>query len=125
MTTYRNKYRTRPTECEAMQWPIAGMDRTLEHWANRIVNWVNASGGEARYEPSGRGYLDGIIQDIPARIAVRTINGFQYCYPGEYMVMGRAWFDTRPEHTTGNAKTRDFYPRNPETFEKRWEPCDD
>ena len=56
--------------------------------AEQIVAWVNANGGEARYEPaewSPQG-------DIWPYIVVRTSKGPAYAKPGDWIVMGDTWF---------------------------------
>jgi hypothetical protein len=103
------RYRSKPVEVEAMQWEREEFDdddRGYEATAPSIVAWVKANGGEARYVPAWH----------HARIAVRTINGWAYARPGHYVVKGSATF----MHESGVELT-DFYPCDPETFEKRWE----
>lgn len=104
------KYWNRPTECEAMQWrPVNGKDvantDVLLARSMRIVAWVNANGGEARYEP-----YEPIRHDdggFGPRIAVLTAGGERHMKPGWYAVRyERAWSVC-----------------DPETFERRWEPA--
>lgn len=87
--------------------------------AEQIVAWVNANGGEARYESQG-------APSGADRIAVRTINGWAYAAPGHYVVMGSATFTVcahnQPATCNEYRTLRDFYPCDPETFERRWEP---
>lgn len=114
------KYRSKPTECEAMKW--AGGDAQ----AHAAVAWVAEGGGEARYDEEWIGLLS--QEDIrPARIAVRTINGTAYAGPGYYVIRGQARFCQhieygQPEHECSGLV--DFYPCDPETFERRWEQAD-
>lgn len=139
------RYVSRPAECEAMQWgntDAMGFYATGKH-AENVVAWVNANGGHARYEPEpqatigGRGHGSQTFTQ-PARIAVRTINGWAYAAPGHYVVRGSAEFEGRtdpaircPEcgsaqlmHTSSCSRQitylRDFYPCDPETFQNRW-----
>jgi hypothetical protein len=103
---------------EAMQWEREEFDdddRGYEATAPSIVAWINANGGEARYEPHH------------ARIALHTINGWAFAELGHYAVMGSATFTAWREGSDGKPEAwqcRDFYPCDPETFEKRWEACD-
>lgn len=109
------RYRSRPTECEAVQWPAPGSYRM----ADSIVTWVNANGGEARYEPESAYSAD--RDPDPPRIAIRTVNGWAFAAPGHYVVMGEAKFDGfLVNGVIGDRKVRDFYPCDPETFERRW-----
>lgn len=108
MTTYRSK----PTEVEAERWG----DGTGTGWdmtAAEIVAWVNTHGGEARYEPDTTdSYLPGHQNARlrhPARIAVRTINGWAYAAPGHYVVMGSATFEPR-DRPLDTRELLDFYP---------------
>lgn len=108
------KYRSRPTECEAEQWRF-GQERpeSVQERAEQIVAWVKNNGGEARYAHHVE------------RIHVHTINGWAYAAPGHYVVMGAARFHVDhdgPLMSTGCRTIRDFYPCDPETFERRWEP---
>lgn len=119
------RYRSKPIEIEAMRWNVDGAGKSAVMFsAPEIVAWVNTNGGEARYEPS---YFDmqaargGPAVERPARIAVRTINGWAYAAPGHYVVMGEAWFSadaSKAYHDTH--QVRDHYPCDPETFERRW-----
>lgn len=85
------KYRSKPTEVEAMQWhtgdDMACTDFTPLGCAQTIVAWVNDNGGEARYEPS-KPYPADISE--PWGIAVRTKDGMEFAAPGHYVVMGSA-----------------------------------
>jgi hypothetical protein len=94
------KYRSKSTECEAMQWDaVPGLRDGFT--AGDVVAWVNASGGEACMGwELGRDWK----KEHNAHIAVRTINGWAYAAPGDYIVRSAI----------------DFYPSDPETFEKRW-----
>lgn len=116
------KYRSKPTECEAMQWMTGGGAFGIDHLvegAKRIVAWVNANGGEARV---GYEQLSGTPGDTQPYIAVRTINGWAYAAPGHYVVMGTAEFAGLNKLVTGvGPNIRDFYPVDPETFERRWQ----
>jgi hypothetical protein len=137
------KYRSKPTEIEAMQWSPANRWSELpapQYTADQIVAWVNANGGEARYENHWEGDRDRAQGQRLNRIAVRTINGWAHAAPGHYVVMGSATFDIDmlrdpkdprcAEHNipdcvycpTEAVTVRDFYPCDQETFEKRWEP---
>ena len=53
--------------------------------AEQIVAWVNANGGEARYEPE---CVDHNGPQTPARIAIRTASGWDYAKPGDRVVKG-------------------------------------
>lgn len=105
------KYKSKPTEIEARRWNGEG--------AHEIVAWVNANGGEARYEqeswPFGRSNIG-----HDAYIAVRTIDGWDYAKPGHYIVMGSTTFQDGGFMTPARFM-RDFYPCDPETFESTWE----
>lgn len=125
------RYRSKPTECEAMQWYKQNIEQyDPKARAQEIVAWVNANGGEARYAPAGgpSGPGEGSYYGHPARIAVRTINGWAYAAPGHYIVMGSAVFTTPVEYigmlsgTPCSHTLLDFYPCDPATFESRWEP---
>jgi hypothetical protein len=112
------RYRSRPIEVEAMRWCGCSFLGCVER-TGEILAWVNTNGGEARYEPASWWAEP---HRHHARIAVRTINGWAYARPGHYVVKGSTWFD--PYSTSGRGKAgkvRDFYPCDPETFEKRWE----
>lgn len=112
------KYRSKPTEVEAMQWTPDAWDDPEKN-ATDIVAWVNANGGEARYETHSIG---AVHFDPLDRIAVRTINGWAYAAPGHYVVMGSERFDTGELTPEGEPiELLDHYPCDPETFEKRRE----
>jgi hypothetical protein len=112
VTTYHSKY----TTVEAKQWNGNQLQPSRDGAsAEQIVAWVKENGGEAVYHPQG----DGIDASLGGPvIGVRTINGWAYAKLGHYVVPGEAWFEPRPHATF---KLRDFYPCDPETFEKRWE----
>lgn len=117
------RYVSKQIDVEAMQWPVsAGMERARERWAERIVAWVKANGGEARYEDTHYGSHG----HHESRIGVRTINGWAYAAPGHYVVKGEATFLVNDPDNVGGPgiirQVRDFYPCDPETFERRWEP---
>jgi hypothetical protein len=83
----------KPTECEAKRWAVVfDAINAMQHRAEQIVAWVNANGGEARYEPATGALSNFGGRDFP-RIVVRTINGWAYAKPGDHIVMGSAWFD--------------------------------
>lgn len=126
-------YVSRPAEVRARQLTAPSFNNDLILGAERIVAWVNANGGEARYEPEWiwRGEDSSNGRRVPPRIAVRTINGWAYAAPGHYIVMGSAWFVSSPYDPSAGLsgpKVRDFYPCDPATFEKHWaaagDPCD-
>jgi hypothetical protein len=110
------KYRSRLVEIEALRWdydaPVT-VNALLEERAREIVAWVNANGGEARYERQGS-------PSGADRIAVRTINGWAYALPGWYVVMGETEFGGTGA-SWERERIRDFYPCDPETFQRRWE----
>jgi hypothetical protein len=106
------RYRSRPIEVEAMRWCGCSFLGCVER-TGEILAWVNTNGGEARYEPASWWAEP---HRHHARIAVRTINGWAHAKPGHYVVKGGATFT----HESGVELT-DFYPCDPETFEKRWE----
>jgi len=111
------RYVSKPAECEAMQW--AALPNSPEHGllasASQIVAWVNANGGEARYENSPS-------PSWPENcIAVRTINGWAYAAPGHYIVMGEASFVYDREGWAGGTRCRAFDVRDPKIFESHWE----
>lgn len=84
-------YGVGPAETEQpakwMQW------RFIEHEMSgnsaEIVAWVNANDGEARYDPRPE---SGALTGATARIAVRTVDGWAYAEPGQYVVMGDETF---------------------------------
>lgn len=127
------RYRSKPTECEARRWSrpdgTGAGPETLRQIAERIVDWVNANGGEARYEELTKAPADWDVKDRAPRIAARTINGngWAYAASGHYIIKGTAHFDV-PHGSGPDADFHDcldFYPCDPETFEKRWEPLAD
>lgn len=110
------KYRSKPTVIEAMQWFVPlGDSGGMTQRAELIVAWVNTHGGEARYEPAEHRAVP--TQTTPARIAVRTINGWDYAAPGHYVVMGGLVDDDGWAAYASTGKRRDFYPCDPETIE--------
>jgi len=111
------KYRSKPTEVEAMQWngQAAPGGPPNTHSANEIVAWVNANGGEARYMPSRDDCNN--VDAQQARIKIRAVSGWVYAKPGDYIVKN-TWLlpfeDGLPE--------RAFFPVPADTFESQWEP---
>lgn len=104
------RYRSKPTECEAMQFAVGPDDHGDPAFSGEYVaRWVKANGGEAYFSDRSDG----------PRIAVRTINGWAYAAPGHYIIMGSATWNQGPPTMR---VIRDFYPCDPETFERRWEP---
>src|SRR5690349_778135 len=106
-------------EIEAMQWEGGEPFADDTHPAREIVDWVNANGGEARYEPNHPwsefgnecpcndfDVLTRVSTPHTARIAVRTINGWAYATPGHYVVMGEARFTTIRLGAKGNITCR-------------------
>lgn len=110
------KYRTRPTECEAMQWHLDDDSDAERAQAEQIVDWVNANGGEARYNAPA---------DMEPLISVHTITGWSFAEPGQYVVMGDAVGNERypgsEDSMFRGPEFRDFYIQRPEDFERRWE----
>lgn len=108
------RYVSRPVEVEARQW-VEGSFRERRAdpniWrASEIVAWVNRNGGEAWYEPElPAKSVTLATQYRPARIAVRTTDGWAYAAPSHYVVMGDATFQDggfmRPARFI-----RNFYP---------------
>lgn len=117
------RYRSKPVEVEAMQWTDDGSDdfRGLADLAAQIVAWVNANGGEARYERSDYDAIPS-VHDHGPRIAVRTINGWAYAKPRHFVVMGESYWDPDDRPLPPTKQLCDFYPVDPATFEQRWEP---
>lgn len=118
-------YVSKRVEVEALQFAVGPDDYGDPAYSGEyVVRWVNANGGEARYEGPGR-TAPGKVSTDPARIAVRTINGWAYAAPGHYVVRGETTFWVQGEKTDENPDgmevRRDFYPCDPETFERRWE----
>lgn len=108
------RYRSRQTEVDAMLWDVnrhAASKQAdtvqMQFAAENIVDWVNESGGEARYQPEDITFGGMHVDDHNARIAIKTVNGWAYAAPGHYIVRGDI----------------DFYPCDPETFHRRWEPA--
>lgn len=118
MTTYRAK----PAECEAMQWVVPDDPEVPLDLATRaldIVKWITANGGEARYDPE---YVDENGPQTPAHIAICTVTGWACAAPGQYIVKGIATFTVR-DNIGGQdieKELRNFYPRDPVTFETLW-----
>ena len=122
------KYVSKPTECEAMEWVAWQHVSYLDGEAKKIVEWVNANGGEARYEPSydpgppGASFTSARNPAHGPCIAVRTKDGWKHASPGWYVVMGTATFEVwEKNRSPENSWIRDFYPCDPETFERRWQ----
>ena len=109
------KYRSKPTEVEAFQWQPKDPAHKAQ-MAEAIVAWVNANGGEAKYQ-NDPGSVDA---DLMPRIAVHTINGWAYAAPGHYVIKGAARFQVGGFMEPARFLI-DFYPCDPETFERRWE----
>lgn len=98
------RYRSKPTECEAMQWPRWGA-RSFDV-GHRIIEWVNANGGEARYEPA-ISPEDCVAHDgHAARIAIRTADSWVYAAPGDTRRDGRGVVPSRRVYGTGSVCPR-------------------
>ena len=78
------------SEPESMVWEA--LPNSPEHGllarANQIVAWVNANGGEARYEQVVQDGSRNAGQYLTSRIAVRTSRGWQCAKPGDRIVKG-------------------------------------
>lgn len=104
------KYVVMGSEIEAMQW--LATDQPPEAEAADIVAWVNANGGEARYEPApAADYRDAYEVDRGPFIRVRRSDGWVYAEPGHYVVMGiGSFYNTqRPTKRGYFERIRDFY----------------
>lgn len=113
MTTYERR-----ASIEAMQWN--GHDRALAVWgrpgtsAELIIRWIEANGGEARFERAFRiPECFGAME--PAKIIVRTTGGWLHVRAGEYVVMGEATFDSFMNG--GPVEVRPFFRMTKEQFE--------
>lgn len=91
-------FRKKPVVIEAMQW-----DGTAQG-ATPIIDWVLAGGGTATYRNS---YLSMSEGRVPARLAVRTLEGTMYASPGDWVIKG---------------VQGEFYPCKPDIFEATYDP---
>lgn len=92
-----------PTEPKAMQWLKFADDALRTDEARQIVAWVNANGGEARYEPYGHG-----SPSYPRpHVAVRTADGWAYAKPGDWIEKTDEWFEYM-RHGSTATRTRAF-----------------
>jgi len=95
--------------------------------AAEIVDWVNANGGEARYQRD----WDPTMPERPgpdeAHIAIRAITGWVYAKPGDYIVMNPGKIvDYRIHEDSGlDLPVYDpppsFAVLDSKTFERSWE----
>lgn len=111
MTTYH-----RHQTIEARRWVPATPRNAAagERAWQRIVAWVKASGGEARYE-----HDDSPSKDAPLnRIAVRGDGGWYYAYPGDYVIREATTFEAFTKGDPGGMPRvlRRFRVMSPEEF---------
>jgi hypothetical protein len=137
------KYRSKVLEIEAMQWLDPNPDDNPENGATiadsalLIVQWVNSNGGEAEYLTECRAHgltqchYPGCPSPCPV-ILLRTINGWAPAYPDHYVMKGSTEFVVcehghQGQEVAGKCKNvkqvLDFYPCDPQTFDRRWEPA--
>ena len=98
------KYRKKPVVIEAMQW-----DGTQEG-ATPIIDWVRAGGGKARWVDSASEIVDTRWVEVPAHIAVDTLEGTMRVAPSNWVIRG-----VQGEH----------YPCKPDIFATTYEPAED
>jgi len=77
-------------EPESKQWWAGGAPGELASYANEVVHWVNANGGEARYFPGPE--MGNAGGEFP-RIEIRTKDGRVYAKPGDTVQMTDEWFE--------------------------------
>lgn len=101
------KFASRPVEVEAMQWTRGVGPGEAQQYASRIVAWVNANGGEARYD-SDEAYArsQGAVALPYIEVRTKTVPEWDMARPGDvvYLLDGV------------------FFVSDPETFERRWQP---
>ena len=111
--------KSQPSEPESMRWHVPGDDlmNSIEDIAHKIVAWVNANGGEARYEPergsyevAGRTDTEiGFTERVDgSHIAVRTSQGWAYAKPGDRIVMGDTSVHVRGRYGDNLEVRREF-----------------
>jgi hypothetical protein len=87
-----------PAEPKAMQWVNWPHVSYLDGDAAKIVAWVNANGGEARYES----VLDPDTDNYSLRIAISQADGTDaYAKPGDWIAMNREVIDYRIHEDSG------------------------
>lgn len=87
------KFRKRPVEIEAMRWSGTFGGGWAKD-ASRIIDWILANGGTARYH------------DNPS-IAIDTLEGIITASPGDFIIKG---------------VQGEFYPCKPDIFKATYEP---
>jgi len=85
---------------ESMRWEDSESSHYNERFAVEVVvAWVNANGGEARFNPPTAAGIDGITPAHQGRIAVRdggpSAGGWVYAKPGDTVQMTDEWFNVQ------------------------------
>jgi hypothetical protein len=94
-------YRKKPVEIEARRW-----DGSVPE-ATKIINWVLAGGGTARYREGFPVVLsDGSERPMPASIRIDTPEGVMRANPEDWVIRG---------------VKGEFYPCKPDIFEATYE----
>ena len=84
------RFQKRPVEVEAMQWLGAPSPSILPS-ATRVIDWVLANGGTARYiEAQVETKLLGKVvrPAMPEHLAIDTLEGTMRALPGDYIIRG-------------------------------------
>ena len=93
-----DRYRKRPVEIEAVQWPVENLAFRLDA-RNKVLRWINSNGG--RIDVGDKHGTTAIIE---------TLEGYMRVSPGDWIIRGVAG---------------EFYPCRSDIFDATYEPVTD